>query len=489
MARRTIRAQRASPYLLYLVIGLALLTVAGGVLAGWMYSLKNKVNDEVFGKARIESSFGKTEELWRETRDGIGKVNPDLTNAPLVEVLEVRQKLADEYRSEIQRLAASLSGDPLTTFHGTALRQNVSSVLKSTSDALAKTFETVKASYEGSAPADIKVASIQSALTTLAQRIDGLAAQIKTDAGTIEKLKTQIAGLQEENAAVKAEAAKELAKVVADAAAEKTALEKAREDALALSKASEAEKTQVLDRMIAIGRTHTVDKEKLTRQTQVLQANLKDLTAELGEVRKVPTETNIDGRIIRLAEGGQVAYGDLGKKDGVLLGMTFSIFAPTELGKPQPLPKAQCRIVKIMDNSCELRIYLLQGDNPVVTGDVLHNPVYDRQRRLRFVLVGKMDIDGDGVDDSEQLKGLIQEFGGRVDPTLTVQTDYLIVGEEPGVVAPLAAGASPMERQVYEEARKRFIDYSEAKAKAENFSIPVLSLNRFMGLVGLAGQN
>jgi len=141
-----------------------------------------------------------------------------------------------------------------------------------------------------------------------------------------------------------------------------------------------------------------------------------------------------------------------------------------------------------MANACELRIYELQGDNPVVIGDVLHNPVYDRQRRMRFMLIGKVDIDGDGVDDSEQLKALIQEFGGRVDTRLTVQTDYVVAGEEPVVPVPPPAGAPPQERADFESKRKQFIAYVEVKANAENFSIPVLSLNRFLGLVGIAGQ-
>jgi BRCT domain type II-containing protein len=114
--------------------------------------------------------------------------------------------------------------------------------------------------------------------------------------------------------------------------------------------------------------------------------------------------------------------------------------------------------------------------------------VYDRERRLRFVLVGKMDINGDGIDDTEQLKALIQEFGGKVDPALTVQTDYLVVGEEPTVPSAPAAADSPMVKQMYDEARKRFIEYTEARARAENFSIPILNLNRFLGLVGIAGQ-
>jgi hypothetical protein len=197
----------------------------------------------------------------------------------------------------------------------------------------------------------------------------------------------------------------------------------------------------------------------------------------------------VDGHIVNIAQGGVVAYADLGKKDGVLLGMPFAIFSPTELGKTDPQPKARARIVKIMDNSSELRIYQIQSESPVIVGDALHNVVYDRQRRLRFSLVGKMDVDGDGVDDVEQLKALVQEFGGRIDVRLTVQTDYLVVGEEPTVGVSPGGSASPQEQQAYEQARLRFIEYSRTKAEAEHFGIPILSMNRFLGLVGIVGRS
>ena len=64
-----------------------------------------------------------------------------------------------------------------------------------------------------------------------------------------------------------------------------------------------------------------------------------------------------------------------------------------------------------------------------------------------------------------------------------------MVGEEPSVPTAPAASESPMVKQMYDEARKRFIEYTEAKANAANFSIPILNLNRFLGLVGIAGQS
>ena len=84
---------------------------------------------------------------------------------------------------------------------------------------------------------------------------------------------------------------------------------------------------------------------------------------------------------------------------------------------------------------------------------------------------------------------MIQEFGGRVDTDLTVQTDYLVLGEEPKVPPAPGADAGPMERRLYEEVRKAYIEYKKVESAARDFGIPILSLNRFLGLVGIAGQS
>ena len=486
MARRMIRARRASPYLLYLVIALSVLTVVCAVGWGWMYSKANQAELHVFGPVRIENAAGDTEGLWGTLMDTYSA-----EGANLWDIIDKKSTLGNEYRADVQQLTQRLTGDVFDTQYATQLRQSVSDVLKTTNDILVQTGQAVQESYAvggDAGAADVRPGHMVAAIRSLVQRIKALVLQVKQDGMTVNNLETQIKGLQDELAAAKAEHARQQAQLQASHDDEKVRVTAARDNAVKQSEQFKAEKDRVQDSYIAEQRAHAAERDKLNRQIGVLTNQLKEMSEVVAEFRKVPTETGVDGRIVNIAEQGVVAYADLGKKDGVPLGMTFSIFSPNELGKTLPQPKAHCRIVKIMDNACELRIYELQGDNPVVIGDVLHNPVYDRQRRMRFMLIGKVDIDGDGVDDSEQLKALIQEYGGRVDTRLTVQTDFVVAGEEPTVPAPPPPGAPAQERADFEARRKDFIDYVEVRANAENFSIPVLSLNRFLGLVGIAGQ-
>ncbi len=485
MARRMIRARHASPYMLYLVIAFAILTVAGWILAAWMYTEKEDTLRKVFGEQTLRTTKDTTA-LWN---DLLQTYKDD--GSTLVEIIESKEERANVFRNEIQHLAERLSGDPLTNQYGEELRQSVADVLKATNDMLITTEQELQRSYtvgRKAPPADVRPTSMVTAIRALVQRVDALGRQIQQDDVAINDLKAQIKGLNDQLQTAQAEHKRQVAQVQQELQDEKERLTKARQSAEDTAKTIKEDNKRLQDRMLQDQRAHAKEVDELKSEVTKLQNHLKDLSEVVKRFREVPTETGVDGRIVSVAQQEQVAFGDLGKKDGVLLGMTFSIFGPGELGKTEPTPKAECRIVKIMDNACELRIYEIQGDNPVVAGDVLHNPVYDRQRRMRFVLVGKMDTDGDGFDDSEELKALIQEFGGRIDPELTVQADFLVVGEEPPVPAPPAPAASPQEVQAYQQSRQKFIAYTEAKARAENFSIPILNLNRFLGLVGIAGQ-
>jgi len=486
MARRMIRARRTSPYLLYLMIAFAILTVVCAVGWGWTYSQKAEALRRAFGEARLKS-VPDTARLWDRALDEYKEEGDNL-----LDIIEAKAEQANVYRKEIQRLTERLSGDPFSNQFGGELRQSVSDVLKSTGDILVQAEEKLQASYavgEAAAPADVKPTTMVHAVRALVHRLEALGRQIREDDAAIETLGTQIEGLQDQLQAAKAEHKRQIAQLQQDLEDEKQRQIEARKSAEETARRLDEDKDRIQEKFLREQRKWHQEKDKLKNRITMLQNDLKNLSEVIERFRQVPTETGIDGHIVSVAGQGQAAYANLGKDDGVLLGMTFSIFSPSELGTTEPEPKASCRIVKIMDTACELRIYELQGQNPVVAGDVLHNPVYDRQRRMRFVLVGKMDTDGDGVDDTEELNALIQEFGGRVDETLTVQTDFLVVGEEPPVPAKPGPADGPQKQQQYKEARKRFIAYSEAKARAENFSIPILSLNRFLGLVGIAGQS
>ena len=486
MARRTIRARRASPYLIYLIIAFSLIMVAGWVAFGYMYSLKNRGELIVFGQARVDDPTANIEQLWNQLQDKCKEA------VNLQDALQKKQEAAEAYQSEIHRLTDALAGEAFRDQAGDPLRTAVSDVISSAKGVVADATKpeygpggAALAARQGDEQHEVRP-YVFAVIRSLMTRVDGLAAQVKSDAVAAEQLKTQITGLQAELATNNDKHRQQMADAAARAADEQKRLTTDRDSAVKTTEQVTQDLKNATDQFQVKQKDWLGQRDKLLGDITRLQNDLKALSGVVAQFRRVPTAMSINGRIVKMAMQGQVAYGDLGKKDGILLGLPFSIFAPTELGKAKPEPKAQCRVVKIMNDSCELRIYEIKSDNPVIEGDLLYNPVYDRVRRLHFALIGRMDLENNGQDESEQLRGLITEFGGKVDQALTVQTDFLVVGDRPAVEAAPPAGASPMERQRYEESRKKYVEYAAAIADAENFSIPMMSLNRFIGLMGLA---
>ncbi|HET6440882.1 MAG TPA: BRCT domain-containing protein [Phycisphaerae bacterium] len=485
MARRMIRARRASPYQLYLLIAFVVISVGLGVGLAWTWSLMDQHNVNTFGLERLERAKESGGDVWREVLD---KYQGE--GAALVDVIEAKEKLANEYRFEIQRLTERLLGDPFSTQQGQQLRQSVSDVLKATNEVLGQCSDALKKSYQvvGQQGGEVQMTSMQVAVRSAIQRIEALVIEVRQNNQSMEDLKGRIRGLQAELATAKEEHAVQVAQHQQILADERARLTAARDSAVKQSGQFSDEMKRLQDEYLARQREWKKEKADLEREILTLDNVLNDLKEKLERLGTLPTELAADGHVVKVAELGSIAYADIGKKDGVLLGMPFSVFSPVEFGKEEPTPKASARVVRIMDDASELRV-TVQGNEPIVAGDVLHNPVYDRGRRLRFLLIGKIDMDGDGTDDSGSLKALIQELGGRVETELSVQTDYLISGEQPVVPAAPAQDAGPMEQQLNEEARAAFVAYTTAMDRAKDFGIPILSLNRFLGLMGLAGRD
>ncbi len=484
MARRMVRARRASPYQLYLLIAFVVLTVAFAVLFAWMYNLYSSLEANVFGLQRIERAKATETDLWRE----LFNKYPDAAN--LVDLLEQKEQRAEQYQIEVHRLLEQLVGDPYAGQSGADLRTTVSSKLEQTTDVLAETAKTLQSSYRAvgdAAGGEVRPTSATAAIQVLRGRVDALLLQIKQDSTAKDSLQQQINGLQEELAAAKQEHARQVAQLESQLQDEKTRLEAARDSAIRQSQEFNERVREFQDQIIVERRKWQEERKKLEQEILRIRNDMNKMAEVIATFRQPPTEPRIDARIVRVSDLAGTAYADLGKDDGVLLGMPFSIFSRGQLGVMDAEPKAQARVVRILDDACELRLFD-EGAEPVIPGDLLFNPVYDRQRRLSFRLIGGMDVDGDGVDDTERLKALIQQFGGRIDGQLTVKTDFLVIGEEPEVQAAPGPDAGPMERQRYEEIRKAFLEYTEEKAKAQSFSIPILSMNRFLGLVGIAGR-
>ncbi len=79
---------------------------------------------------------------------------------------------------------------------------------------------------------------------------------------------------------------------------------------------------------------------------------------------------------------------------------------------------------------------------------------------------------------------MIQRSGGKIADDLTVNTDFLVVGEEPPRPPKLADDASETDKALNDAQMKAYMDYEAAKAKAQAMYIPSLNTNRFLDLMG-----
>jgi hypothetical protein len=463
------------------MIAFVILAIAGWVMCGFMYSAKNEIELAMVGQSRLKAAQEQGKDVIRELCD-------KYKNKPMQDVVEAETKLAEGYQETVQRLALTMSGEQIKS-SGDALRTDALGSLAKVSLAMTEASEKLKASYElvKDQPTEAQMTSVIAAIKALQQRVNDLVTRVGQSEGAKKTVDGELSASKEQLAAVQQEQQRQLAQKDADFAKEKKDLDEGRASAVKAAGQVSADLQRLQDRLIQERRAATQEKTGLEQKITTQLNTVNELRKRLEPLTKLPNEMAVSGHIISLAYGGQVAYCDLGKDDGILMGMTFSIMSPSEVGKEEAKPKGAARIVKILGHSSEMRIFPATGSDPVIVNDLLFNPIYDRTRRLHFALVGRMDVNGDGTDQTEALKAMIQKFGGKVDNQLSLQSDFLVVGDQPELRAAPAADASPEERQAYDNSRKAFLDYSEAKAKADASSVPVMNLNRFLGLTGLAG--
>ncbi|MBN2562979.1 MAG: hypothetical protein JXQ75_18810, partial [Phycisphaerae bacterium] len=143
------------------------------------------------------------------------------------------------------------------------------------------------------------------------------------------------------------------------------------------------------------------------------------------------------GEVLRALPGDSLVHIDLGKRDKVTLGMTFSVY-PGEARVPATgRGKGNIEVVSLGDRTAECRITTPPSpEDPILPGDRVGNIVLSRNRakKTRICVVGQFDVDFDGQIDArgaEKIKALAERYGAEVVDTVDAMTDYLVVGLEP----------------------------------------------------------
>jgi hypothetical protein len=128
--------------------------------------------------------------------------------------------------------------------------------------------------------------------------------------------------------------------------------------------------------------------------------------------------------------------------------------------------------------------------DPVVEGDVLINPSWDPNRKKHIALAGIVDVTGDGRDDTEQVIRALERQNVAVDayldmrkdftikgPGITVNTDFLVIGDEPAEVLGAQGRDAEIKQKVAEGMK-------EMRKQAEANGVKVIGLRRYLDEIG-----
>lgn len=233
------------------------------------------------------------------------------------------------------------------------------------------------------------------------------------------------------------------------------------------------------------------DKEISDSRIQVanLEKDIENLRLKLANTSKVgPSFEAPDGQITWVNQRTRICYIDVGSGDGLTRQTTFSVYDHDENGVSSAKPKARIEVIRVTEpHLAECRIVEDEIKNPLLPGDKIFTPAWSPGQHLHFAINGGLDIDGDGRQDNDEVRAIIELNGGIVDSELkpngeitgeiTIQTRYLIRGKAPSD-----------KDYTGDDAKKAFDNWSTMTGKAEKFGVEIIDITRFLNMMGWKAQ-
>ena len=197
-----------------------------------------------------------------------------------------------------------------------------------------------------------------------------------------------------------------------------------------------------------------------------------------------------DGKIISTETSAEVVFLDIGSVDKVYPGLTFSVY---DRGAPIPTDgkgKAEIEVFDVDKNTAIARIVKSSMKNPIIEDDIIVNLIWDSKAVNSFVIAGEFDFNADGRIDSDgttKLAQLIENWGGKVEKAVTIDTDFVVLGVPPRILAKPSLDtieSDPMAMDKYEDSLDASEFYKDVKTQAKDLYVPIFGLKRFLNFIG-----
>jgi len=201
-----------------------------------------------------------------------------------------------------------------------------------------------------------------------------------------------------------------------------------------------------------------------------------------------------DGQIILIDEQTQVVHLDKGSDDRVYQGLTFTVYDRGTSVPKDGKGKAEVEVFDVAKNYSAARIIPSELQKPILRGDIVANLIWDKDRTNVFVITGDFDLDSDGAIDNDgtgRIRTLIERWGGQVADTVSIDTDFVVLGQPPQVLPRPTLEEREVDPQAtakYEASVQALNRYDELKSQARGLWIPVFTYEKFLYFIGYKGQ-
>ncbi len=228
--------------------------------------------------------------------------------------------------------------------------------------------------------------------------------------------------------------------------------------------------------------------QRLTEEYEDMQRRLELRHAEVvAQLRALKREYESgrdgaaapDGHVVSVSPATRTVHIDRGWEDSLRSLVRLNVYSMGTILPGVEPGKALVEVTRIVGaHQAEARVVRDTLGDPILPGDPIHSASWSPGRPIRFALVGRLDMDGDGRDDTETLRNRITagggaidcvaDVGGHVEGQVTASTRFVVVGEAPDAGSPAGAWAA----------------FSRVLRRAEDLGVERINLPRLLDVCG-----
>ena len=159
------------------------------------------------------------------------------------------------------------------------------------------------------------------------------------------------------------------------------------------------------------------------------ESKISELQLKINEIMKKKertlASTQPDGVVVHADAKIGYAWIDLGKKHGILKGHQFDVIQFVKGGRQKLKGKVEVKQVD-PDKSQVALLNVEDPTDPIVKGDYVISPLFDKNETQEFVFAGALVKSPYG---KPELTRMIEGLGAKVAQAVTIETDFLIAGK------------------------------------------------------------